>query len=124
MAHFLTGDMTMVSASNQPPNEDIRNALQILADVAARPAFKKSGTRATLIAYGEIVNIRKLLGHALEQLEDQPDASAQHNANEVAAIKRGDFMRPMGVPEIQCPDCGKRGEGRGHQDCQFPSDLR
>jgi hypothetical protein len=95
----------MIPASNQPPNEDIRNALQILSDVATRPAAKVHGTRATLIAYGELTNVKKLLTHALAQLEAQPDTSASHNADTLAALTRnaeanGDFIRPMGVPSL------------------------
>ncbi len=42
-------------------------------------------------------------------------------AREVIKGRKRDQERQCNLPPY-CPDCGKEGETKGHQDCQYPQD--
>lgn len=59
-------------------SQDIRDVLQVLNVVMARPCVNKSAAgnmnRGTIIAYAEIQRIRKLLTGVLGVIEPRPEA--------------------------------------------------
>src|SRR5690242_10864169 len=100
------------NGSDYSPSEDINDVRQLVALVKARPAAKREGERATLIAYSELAMIEKRLKHALDAIADMNDsareaAKVMHEAAKVlesaevraarAFVGGNDFVRPRGA---------------------------
>jgi len=119
---------------NYTAQEDIKDVLQIILAVLARPCINKGHAkstinRATHVAYAELQSMKKRLEHALAVIDPDgisPEEMKRHNQSVTDAIAQNrqastkDFPRPMSV--LQCADCGKVGVSTGHQECQFPND--
>lgn len=66
----------LMGSRDYTPAEDIRDVLQVLMLVKARPALKLSGeNRGTAIGYAELQRMVKRLNDALAKIEAKSDAS-------------------------------------------------